>query len=356
MKSGERNEQHETPDNQEEGADTKMQEAERSHVQKLTKIFQDSWEKNRKEGDPDVSFTFLFAAHAYVRDLHPKVRSELENADIYMPEVVGWRTEDTKDFDDISTGEVAPMGYSGSFLRAFEDAIEKTGVVVVIPDLPEGHQLIEQQDALDERLELIRRLPFDEAVQGFDQYTNDFAMVERTREEEIMKNIPVGIREALERNEGLQKRKQLKVVIEYGTSHTSLYHALSSTGLDVTRDMSDRPHTTYAHFEELHRKYLFGGADSKPTEELAARGLVAILLYDAIARGFRGFEASTDEELRVCRMAIDSLSVDDLRDVWGEHLRQPGPFALLAAVEKKGFVVPKTRAELDELLQSKRKS
>jgi len=350
-----RNEQsHQTPENQGEGADTKMQEAERSHVEELTTAFQESWDENHQEGDPKVSFKIFFAAHGVAEDAHPDLRDELLNTDIYMPEAVRWTLDLMKEFNDASRGEAAAYEHPNEKTRALLDALHGTGVEVVFPDLPMGHEISEQSiRILGERRQVLS-LPFDEAVQRFDESMHAFAMVVRAREEEIMKNIPIIIRKVLEQNETLQNKDSLKVLLTYGNAHTALYHALSATESDVSKDMGGK--VQYEHFSEQIRRYIFGVADSDRNADLPAYGLVGYAFRTSLKRQLRVLSATTDEIDRVSRLLLDPLTLNDLSDVWSAYLNEQTSAAVLSAVEEKGFVVPKTRAELDELLQSKRKS
>ncbi len=355
MSLSRRNEKpHETPEAQKEGADTEMQEAERSHVEKLTAAFRESWKENHREGDPKVSFKIFFAAHGVAEDAHPDLRDELLNTDIYMPEAVRWTLDLMKEFNDASRGEAAAYEHPNEKTRALLDALHGTGVEVVFPDLPMGHEISEQSiRILGERRQVLS-LPFDEAVQRFDESMHAFAMVVRAREEEIMKNIPIIIRKVLEQNETLQNKDSLNVLLTYGDGHTALYHALSATESDVRREMSGTLH--YSHGDELIRKYLFGVADSDRNAELPAHALLDYAIQSVLEDRLSVLSATTDETDRVSRLLLDSLNSNDLSDVWSVFLSERTPSALLSAVEEKGFVVPKTRAELDELLQSKRKS
>lgn len=349
---------HETPEDQEEGADTETQEAERSHVQELTDIFQESWEKNREEGDPDVSFKFLFSSHTKAQDLHRNLRSELENADIYMPEVFQWSRKRMRQSGRVATGRREPTQIHDEFTVAEEEALYGTGVVVLSPDIPKskGHLFVEQATELGQNYRSLFSLPFDEAVQKYYEARRDRAAMEQMREKEIMQNIPTLIRKALRKNKALRKKESLSVVLTYGAVHTTLYHALSRTEeSEVSRDMEDRPQHTYGYISELTRSYLFGVADPERNKELVARQLISVVFKKAIDRELSDWEATSGEEAKLARMAVDLLTPEDLRDVWDVYLADKEPLTVLAAVIKKGFVLPTTKEGFDELLQSKRK-
>lgn len=349
-----RNEQpRETPDNQEEASDTEMQEAGRSHVQKLTEIFQESWKKNRMDGDPDVSFNFLFAAHEYAHDVPPDLRSQFENADIFMLEAVAWTDNTMELWRKISEGRAGPSLYKDPYAQGIMDALYNTGVVVLSPDLPHGHPQIEREPGV--LWEEVLHMPFDEAVKNANEYWRELANMNQAREEEIMKNIPTLIRRAREENETLQKKKSLNVVLSYGSLHTPLFQALSRTGKDTKREMPGDGNYVYAQNSELYRRHLFGVAGSEDNLELSARALVGESIVEALHAEIRGLKPRGTERFSVYRTAIDSLSPEDLRDVWDVYLKEGDSMAALSVVKEKGFVVPKTRAELDELLQSKRK-
>jgi len=301
-----------------------------------------------------VAFRMLFAAHGSADDFPPGLRDELLHADIYMPESAEWTVEILKELNDISRGEATPKDPRGKRRRALQDALHKTGVEVVFPDLPKGHELIKRGEEIMRERPSVLSLPFDEAVQRFDEFMRAYAMFTRDREEEIMKNIPIIIRKVLEQNETLQNKDSLKVLLTYGNAHTALYHALSATESDVSKDMGGK--VQYEHFSEQIRRYIFGVADSDRNADLPAYGLVGYAFRTSLKRQLRVLSATTDEIDRVSRLLLDPLTLNDLSDVWSAYLNEQTSAAVLSAVEEKGFVVPKTRAELDELLQSKRKS
>lgn len=357
-----REQSHETPDNQEEGADTKMQEAGRSHVEELTAAFQESWEKNHKEGDPKVSFKIALSAHVVAEDVSPNMRSDLEKADIYMTELVGWDPQYMKTWNAISDGKEDPAGELGEHPRhreALQEALHGTGVLVMSPDVQWHHTLVDEIEAQRKEFAEIVLLPFDEAIPKYDAFTRANAVDNREREKEIMKNIPSLIREALENNEELREKESINVYMTYGSMHTALYHALSATDNSASREMLLKPNFMYPHGIELERKYIFGVGGNEPNPDLAARALVECVIASIAEWQLAAFGANTSEMGHFIRMAVERLSPEDLSEIWDVHLdtfdTPAWPPAIIAVLRKNGISVPETKGELDEYLHSKRK-
>ncbi len=356
-----RNEQsHQTPENQEETADTKMQEAERSHVEGLKAAFQESWEKNHREDDPDVLLEMLLSPHVDEKDVPSNLRSKLEGADIYMLEASGWTRSDMRKWNSDSKGKMKSRGFSG-YATALQEAVQETGVLVMSPDIRRRHPSVEEGRRLRAEYDDIVSLPFHEAAQKYDEHLRARAARTQKREMEVMNNIPVLIRKALNKNKALRKKKSLSVIMTYGSMHTALYHALSATEISATREMGE---TLYPRSAELMRRYIFGVGGTERDLELSARALIEDVFFGASNLWLKAVGANTAERTVLSRLVVDRLSAEDLSEIWDVQLdasqgnvsiTPQWTAAVLAAFEKTGFTMPKTREELDELLQSERK-
>jgi len=346
------------PGERPEATDVEKEEAERTHVQRLTKIFQDSWEENRKEGDPDVSFTLYFAGHGRAEDVHPNLRKELQEADIFMPEDIFWTEQVVRNHNKEAKGEDVFAPLLSRYNIALRNAMRESGVVVELPDIPADFpDAKEQRAALSNASRERWHLPFDEAVDDFDTATRNVATATRAREHEILGNIPACIRKALDENKDLRKRQSLKVVMTYGGAHTSIYHALDRAGANVERHKRHDGSVVYGHSSELLRNYVLGAAGSAPDRELAARGLTDLIFLNAIAPIIEGGvkDETLDELTRVARLFNERFTIEELRDLWDTYRVHKDRSVILAKLNEKGLHIPKTREELDELLQSNRK-
>lgn len=337
-----------------EASDVESQEAELTHVEELTKIFNESWAESHEEGDPEVSFKFFFGAHGRAQDVHPNLREELEAADIYMPEEFDWPAEAMTYLNGISSGAI-PLDESDTYDSALEQALHDTDTVILLPDLPEGHPTNERIEASMRVMNTAVNLPYDAAVKMLDRGVRDFVAAGHDREKEIMGNIPKLIRKTLLNNEDLRDKKNLNVLLSYGSGHTPMYHALSRTDHDAKREMRTRPDYVYGYANELQRSISFGIAEEDRNTELTARALIETPVYEELDLELMGIDATSNEILHATRLAVEMLKEEDFRDVWNAYIREGDPSVILSEIKKRGFTMPANREELDELLQSRRK-
>lgn len=349
----------ETPESQEGAVDIETQKAERSHVEELTAAFQESWEKNHKEGDPDVSFKMFLSRHADETDISQNLRSELEDTDIYLTEISSWTPSLMRKWNQISSGKKNPSSGGINFPiyeLALQEVVHKTGVLVMSPDIRIGHPLEKESDRVDAMWPEVLKLPFDEAVPKYEEYCQAQARETQAREMEIMKNIPNLIRRALKKNKALRKKESLSVTMTYGGAHTALYQALRATENSVNREMGVH---VFPRDVELQRNYIFGVDNTERNRKLAAYALIENVIYPASRQRLVDLGANATETVQFRRLAVDQLEPEDLSEIWGVRggtdetpdMRE----AILGALEKKGITVPKTREELDDMLQVNRK-
>ena len=81
--------------------------------------------------------------------------------------------------------------------------------------------------------------------------------------------------------------------------------------------------------------------------------MFSVPIKGAIEQRLDWARVSSGELVQLVRMAVDTLTTEELRENWNMHLNDEDSSTMLEAVEEKGFTMPTTREELDEMLQSK---
>jgi len=258
-----------------------------------------------------------------------------------------------EELNRLSSGQ-APHSYPLSgYAVAILAAVRGTGVVVASPDLPAGDPLNKDIQTDLQNLDKDRsQLDYDEAVQDFEIVLHDMATSQGKREKEIVRNIPRTLREIIDTDEDLRTKEELSVIMTYGNIHTSLHHALSRAGANVSREMRHHPDDIYTHHTELIRRHLFGLEESPQDHELAARGLMRKPFLRAIGGELYLKDTTTGEALYVVRRAVEQFSIEELGDLWEAYRAEEDPSMIRTELAAKGFTIPKTREELDELMQS----
>lgn len=186
---------------------------------------------------PEIKLEYIFVKHAEAHNARI-LQEPVKNADIVLCEWFGGG-ENAKEFLREVThgyGVFAAYGewggYDGDEFRdAFYSMIEDTKKIVVPLDIPSDHQAYEKMNKLISTAEEFQRSiwrgasgDFDTAFARFRSLGEQYAAIQRERENHINEVMIPTILDRLENNQQLLRKPNLSIVVSFGSFHTGLYH------------------------------------------------------------------------------------------------------------------------------------
>lgn len=316
-----------------------------------------------------ITIDFFFSPHGDREDIQ-RLKEHIDAADAVAIEQLYW-SEGFKDLfnfvsmanrdnpdDEQKLQEIydACTDDGDSFNAELLRQIEGTNKPIIFPDIPQDHEFAETSKQLNaEALELDKKTwgqfikgNYHEAIEAMKQSLSLRFQEQRMREKFIEKSLANQIKELKRGNPNFAKKKDLRVIIQYGSSHRTLFHDLRKTGVSTTQS-SGYSLDTQGYGDEIKRKMYFG---KEISEELYARNIFCGMYFAAIQR--ENPKINVEQATLLTRRSLDRLTAEDVKELSSKMGNAE------SAVEKsttrdsflteKGAIIPNTDEEIRNLL------
>ncbi len=254
-----------------------------------------------------------------LREDFEKLQPLLEKADVYIPEKNGWDERFLENYNRVAQGET-PLINPTLWDRAEPQPlrwIHGTKKHVAIVDVPKDHPALEKLyqgfDEIHSAYITALKGDFDRAITEVREGVALETAGNIEREEHIIEEIRKLIPLLPERFPDLKGKKDIKVLMSIGATHTPLAHELKNEPISDTRvhmKRSDKV-THYSHLEELTRRQHWG---KEISDELCAK----VMIEDLIkwTADLEAITKYTNEENVLLRQMISRLSLDEIREIF----------------------------------------
>lgn len=272
-----------------------------------------------------VSINFYLSPHGFAGDA-PFLKERLARADIFAPEIHGWKPKHLKAYEGISGGDYRSLEQirqptrvkkgSGTFTEAQVTALYNTRLPVVMFDVEDSDPIASQS-----RRYLLDKTWFSDnfhsefglTIEGLRKYFGEQAgPITHRREEVMLENLTTRVPALIEAHPKLRKMVSVAVLVALGAEHTNVYNQLKKDNpkpRQVTREF-DRMPEIFPYFTRCLRA---GALGLEITNEELAR-LIAEKLTQAVLdeHGLKLSYATTTERYEPFFRAIDPLSIDEI--------------------------------------------
>ena len=321
----------------------KTQSLERSFLQRVEDRFNLAFGEVLQEDKPQIHAEPFLYLHKTRKDSE-LLDEEIEKADIYIPEVFGWRPKDLKLLRKASSAEISRTelteklkGRSASFRRTAEDVYDSQKAIAII-DVPANHQLKKESDAIwnyDPPYEG----GFSEALNYTRTFLDNIASHLNKREEYILSQItPEKVEELLHIYPLLKDKKTIKILLSIGLGHSLV--------------PPDYPESTFTDQGIITRRL-----NREVDDDLAAK-IFLESFFDALAYTEHMGSLLTNDSRKLAmlkRKIIGELNLEDAQRIFNSNKGQeififPRTEFYRIFNEKGIKKIPSTEKELDEFL------
>lgn len=305
---------------------------------------------------PQVRFTTFYGQHGSAEDVLP-VAVLVEKADIVFPEYLGWDRLPASTFiAEAKQDKESPQANFPEFYNALAEAIRKGHKPVGFIDIPTTDELFQRLEAsrdslfLEPRRELKAGRSFDEALDRWRGSVDEWATIQQKRERHMLARIGPELDRILAENPELARKDALSVLLTLGAAHTNIGRALRERGEDSESRLSESPFVFRFSLVQALRSQISTGRIS---EELYQRSFTDLLVLESVDEVPRNYETSPEETNRLAHAISSLMPIDDARALYDARAqgRDPTQTFISTLLAKRGLAWPRTREELQELLQ-----
>ena len=327
---------------------------ESSWVNKFKNRFTKALLRN-KEGQrnlPDMSIDIFYTPHATAEDA-AKMRERFNAADVYIPELAAWRKEFIIMFRSLSSGKLNPEEFLSRVSisdKGWESGVDEmlynSKKPVTFIDLPYSRRLFRNIEKFEsfESVVIKSTSNFGSLLDSLRNRLREFAEFQKERENYMLTQFPIKMRELLEIYPQLKEKKQIKVLLSLGFYHTSVYNNIKKQGGEINREFSTMPYV-YGFGSEAMRRYGFG---KDVSDELAANMFLENLLMVTLPHELT---ERNDKFVIFSRRVVSQFSFQEAEEVFNRIKQGEDRKEILEdKLKQKGIKIPQTEQELDEFL------
>lgn len=311
-----------------------------------------------REKEPKISYHIFYSPHWMYRDfkkLEEYFKNPDNEVDIYVPEGMGWSKNSVEVYNALSRGEFNALDLAGEYSIslgscAFRESqmLEGSKKKVLFVDLPQDHELIESlrksANLSVESISLFKDGEFQSAIQKMHDYALAWADTQLKREELIKQNLKEKIKEFIQDEPELKKKKKINVLMRLGQLHTSIYHVLKKEKLPVSRQFSYKP-VIFPSIAEIIRTKMIN-KDKKISNETLARAIIEMMLHTEVLH----IIGDTEKLTKIERKISSKLNLKDIKKI-SERMGENPEENIANSLEQFGIKIPKTEQEMDEMLK-----
>ena len=298
---------------------------------------------------PQVSIDIFYTSHATAGDVE-KMRKRFEEADVFIPESNGWKRSSLAWFRNLADGklsreELNRFKFNTDWVSGVARMVENSSKPVTVIDLPRN-RLFKKLDKLYSGSGSVKMGTFGSFLDSLRNHVHKVAELQKERDDYMVTQFPIRMRELLVIYPQLKEKKQIKVLLSLGSFHTSVYENMKEQGRNVNWEFSAIPYVDGFRVE-AERRYLFG---KDVSDELAAN----MFLEKALERDVLPHELATeryDEFVIFCRRVIPQFSFQDAEEVFNRIKQGEDRKKIFEdKLGQKGIKIPQTAQELHDFL------
>ncbi len=322
--------------------------------------------KENKESEPKITVDFFFSGHGTAEDVN-RLPEALKNADIYIPEAIGWTKESEQIVNQISQGKAISNASIGSADEIEESSLYNSKIPVIFVDIPKGHRLIKDYQDIKtksgEAFEDFLLGNFDEAVQIEKAASIDEALIIKNRENFITDKLKRELKTLTKKFPQLKNKPDIHVLMALGATHSQLYKKLKPE-LPSSKIILGRETYVFSTGDEIMRRLI------KNPQETIDDNIYAKAMLEKFISEFFIYNISNNDINKAnwaSRKLVANLSMDQIRlfsksagDLFGmagmlqsEEVRTR---KLIKKLKEIGVNLPTTEAGVSELINLKKKT
>ena len=301
----------------------------------------------------------MFAPHSTAEHA-AGLEARIREADIYIPELMGWDNKSLRLFQQVADGKVdysqamdrsrGWQGGYGEFREAQFNALHKSGVRVALIDIPAGHEL-EKYEREEMYQEFAIGDTFDETIANIKEHMQAEAEFTKRREDYMLEQLQPTVQKVIDANPALKQKDKVNVLLSLGSYHTRVYHEVKRSGVESQRTFYD-PRTIVSNSSgEMQRSFAF---NKDVSDELAAHVLFESLFLKSLGNNLYDRFGDHITVSLIARKLGSQFTVDDMRAIFndskGDEVRMAG--AVGEAIRERKLTLPTTPAEVATYLSS----
>jgi len=341
--------------------------------------------KEMKERGPEMRLKFFFSPHFKKEDF-AKLRKEIEDSDVYVPESFEHTSEIAERHKKLSQGELSPEKIARQIkeetfglVKVSEaeeklwEAIYNSKKPIYFVDIPEGHELVVKADKAREYSDLAFASfltgKFTEAVDNKKKYIELFTKLQEERENYIKKNIEQLKPRILKDHPEFKNKKEIKILVSMGAAHTSLYHRFKKEKqIFAQRAFASLP-IIFGSSAEFQRRKQFFSEQAVDKEKLIRSLMEDVFLFSL--KEDKNIKTS-GELVKITKYLVSKFKEKDIKNfskVLGEkYLPRIAPSLSFAPISEPkwkelfepplkefGVKLPETRKEVEEIIKKAEK-
>lgn len=273
-----------------------------------------------KEDSRRLNFEVFYSPHGSGKDLEG-LEERLAQADVVIPEWLGWTKKRKEWLQQISNGELRPedtetykqdpQGFDARLIQL----LYNTKKVIVMADVPAGSPLMKAFDkpsVFRAMLLMGENRNFNDVVRRMGQDLRREAELDSKREDYVIKQIPKEIKAANNRNPNLREKKQINILSTFGSAHTRIFHKLAGKYEGASRSYNKLP-VIFSFSEEAIRRYQF---DKEVDNLLLAKAALEFIVLKHLQRKTKASEVDTGEMMEKIRQALGNLDYQETREAF----------------------------------------
>jgi len=291
-------------ENQEEGAE--------KNIKTLSEYLKEKFGKNV----PKISLHFFSSPHATESDAEG-ISERMDEADIFIPEISGWKSSTLDEIKKISSGEKRNLdpkisGLNPFFNPVFESLFE-SNIPITIIDAPEETKREMEKNLL--KIKIPGNTPFEEAAEAVSRVSKIESDIKHgEREKYMLSALGPKIAEILENHPELRKKKKVNVLLTLGVAHTKMIKELSSDkSIKVSKELRYSP-TSFGFYAEMQRRYDF---DKEISDSLKKKALIEIFLSSPLKTFLRNSKNGATA-MQFKRFLVDVFTEEELKTLYEE--------------------------------------
>ncbi len=277
--------------------------------------------EEKEHGKPALSVDIFYSAHDTPKDFE-KLADFLPQADVYIPECIGWSSVDQAHYDAISESRKTPeeiiehlKGTTPDMYPPHDTKLKEFEILynshkpITFIDIPLSHPLTQRFNALDAAFLEQLTGHFEDDLESYKNFLKQLAQFQTEREEYLLSQFKPRVAELLQNHPGLKEKAEIKVLVTLGSIHTPVWHFLKKSGQKTATFFKTKPHM-FSHENEAIRRNMF---NNEVNDELVAR---AYLESEFFAHFTPARNEDTEKLAVLMRNVIDQFSVSDIKNVF----------------------------------------
>lgn len=305
----------------------------------------------KEKGMPHIAIELHLGPHRTADDIK-NLQHRIGQADIYSPEVNGWKPELLQAFQEVSDGRtppvyalehagVAPSHPHFKFLLAELHVINGLKKPIIFLDPPNEEAA---SKGVEPEFMLWWGASYTRALESVREYIKNAELTHQPRYDYVFTHLPANIARVLNAYPVLKEKKEVHVLLSRGYLHATdfLGEELDKAKYSFTRTYSKTPFI----FDYESEGRLRFSMSKRIDDDLAGRILMQRLLFrgDTLKK-LNAITGDTAKIMAFTRKVIAGFTIDEIKAAHESH----EPVDTLIYIKDK-FTMPKSEAELDQLL------